>query len=479
MNKADIIRAASDGSLRSINSSSPTSPTFVKMIVLDVISYPNIENINEDKKSTWYGMGVSNMKLVDILPRNTIIAQRVGEHVKPMFVFPFFPSHLSLPCKPGECVWAMVEKPDATELEIAYWFCRVVEPHVSDDINHSHPGSATEVTLKPGIIEKANSVSNGSSESGENIWYEMRNAPVVITGNTRTSGQNQILRDYPNDEDIFEKLITETNASSLMTYESVPRFSKRPGDVVLEGSNNTLLVLGTNRNGSIDTINFPKEAGSIDIVTGRGQTKETSGISASTTSIVDANTEKGKKGAELKKELNKAHEFLAKSEGDPDMKNDRSRILVSQRTSVDSNFSLSDYNSKLQVADTTSGDAAIVIKTDKVRLIARSDIELVVTGFSTSNETDRKDRKDQNDDSEKWASITIKANGEIIIKPSKTSVIKLGDETADKAILCTSIAANVVAGKVKSSTIISTGGGALGDGASKHGLFASKVLVTS
>ena len=97
-----------------------------------------------------------------------------------------------------------------------------------------------------------------------------------------------LLLDEP--EDIFEKLVIETQAeeylkyknsdakdsmgAKLVTYESVPRFRKRPGDIALEGSNNTLIVLGTDRKDDLKKTDFKESAGTIDIVAGRGQSKK-------------------------------------------------------------------------------------------------------------------------------------------------------------------------------------------------------------
>lgn len=463
----------------------PQSPTFVKMIVLEVVSDPSIDN-SEAMRSKWEKLGVSNIDLAGVLPRNTVVAKRVGENTFPMFLFPFFPSHLSLPCKPGECVWVMFDDPESNRQEIGYWFCRVVDLHTSDDVNHSHPGRAVETSMYPSTKQVAEAEQEGTAESGENVWHELRNGPVINFADDRHTAQtNNILRDVP--EDIFERLITETAAASLSIYETVPRFRKRPGDVVLEGSNNTLLVLGADREGSPLLGAFTNEAGAVDIVAGRGYTPETLGIEADTTSIKDA---KGKtKGTPLKKELNKSPSVLSPIEGDPDFRNDRSRILISQRTNVDGKFGLAEYNTAADFSsDTTGGDAAIVIKSDKVRLIARSDLEMVVTNYTVEEIPDRLARKDEEVNLDSWASIVIKSTGDIIFKPSKLGYIKLGGEDADKGIVCSDAAVSAVDGNVSGPALVTTMGGffagaVAGDGdntpalAAGQAKFANKVLI--
>jgi hypothetical protein len=476
-NFSNNLRNFAEGRLDSTNYVQPhvAGQVFARMIVLDVISDANTLP-TEDKKKEWQIKGVRNMQYVDVLPRNTIIAKRVGEDVSPMFCFPFFPSHFALPCKPGECVWVMFEKPDAGDTDMAFWFCKIVEPHVADDVNHAHPGRVLEISLNPSTKDRAKNEINGTAASGENVWHELRNGPVIKIGEKRqTATDNIILRGEK--EDVFESLIIDSDASKLMTYESVPRFRKRPGDIAIEGSNNTLVVLGTDRKGSINKNDEEFPAGSIDMVVGRGQIASTFGKETSTTRMQGA--EKSAKGPEIKKELNKTRDVLEPKEGDPDFINDSSRILVSQRTKVDQNFGLQDYNSsKLKIEDSKSGDAGIVIKSDKVRLIARSDVEILVTGFENKKAPNGKEIKGEKSSSN-WASIVIKSNGDIVITPSEEGVLKLGSDKADKAILCTKSVNSGVGGTVVGKPITTTMGGQVGLPApdAPTGEWAKKVLI--
>lgn len=52
--------------------------------------------------------------------------------------------------------------------------------------------------------------------------------------------------------------------------EEIPKFRRRDGDVVSEGRNNSLIVLGRDRTGDVDSGNgSQKDAGSITLVVGR------------------------------------------------------------------------------------------------------------------------------------------------------------------------------------------------------------------
>ena len=494
------------------------APTFMRMIVLEVISDPYI--VDDNKISYWrHVLHVSNYHYSNLLPRNTVIAQRVKTSrvptSQPMFLFPFFPSHLSLPCKPGEMVWAMFEDPNAKEKDLGFWFCRVSEPHIGDDVNHSHVGTKLDQTNVESLI--------GRSAGPKEPIYELRNGVATINGRGEkvTKDGTEII-DPPsvfNNIEVFEQLITTTDSSKLMQYESIPRFRKRPGDIAIEGSNNSLIVLGTDRPGPIADYTFlenlqPDEqnpgaipsisginatskitgsAGSIDLVVGRGTLPSTGGTASSTISLVSSTTDKPE---EIKKEIAKYPlEKVSPTEGDPDLINDRSRVLISQRTSVDSNFGTAGYNSKFQISDSSEGDAAVTIKTDKVRIIARSDISLIVSNFlytPTSIDNMTPGYKLDETDQSKWASITIKTNGDIVFKPSEMGMIKLGGDDADRAILCTARPALSSSGGVESTPIATTGGGfvgttggnfdndaVLGNKLPDLGTFASKVLVTA
>lgn len=481
--------------------------TFMRMIVLEVIFDPYI--IDDDKIAYWrHVLQVSNYHYSNLLPRNTIIAQRVktsrSPASQPIFLFPFFPSHLSLPCKPGEMVWAMFEDPNAKEKDLGFWFCRVSEPHIGDDVNHAHVATKLDQTNVQSLLQRS---------SGSRLpVYELRNGAAFINnqGEKVEKAGTEIL-DPPTSFskfEVFEQLITTTDSSKLMQYEAVPRFRKRPGDIAIEGSNNSLIVLGTDRPGPIAEYTFLENvppdlqnpgaipamsginatssisgsAGSIDLVAGRGTLPTTGGTAVSTTRLASSSDNP----EEIKKEIAKFPlEAVSPTEGDPDLINDRSRVLISQRTSVDNNFGTSGYNSQFQIGDSAEGDAAITIKTDKVRIIARSDISLIVTNFTYTptslDNTTAGYRTDNLSDQSKWASITIKTNGDIVFTPSSEGYIKLGDDTADRALLCTDTPATLNQGKVLPTTtaLSNTMGGKFGGTQIPgQGTWAKKILVT-
>ena len=234
----------------------------------------------------------------------------------------------------------------------------------------------------------------------------------------------------------FEDIFAEARANQSITYEPVPRFTKRPGDLVIQGSNNTLICLGEDRGYAKDIVTEVKDAiassalnsgaslaqlgakgetieevpadgeqppnertraGSIDIVAGRGRfLPEPDKKSESTAPRIIENSrkylevDKNPIGAG-QEELGQAGETKENrlenpAEGDPDFHNDASRIYVSMNTLPDINFSL-EYPQIPPVGDSNDGadieileelaegigQAAVVVKSDEVRIIARQE----------------------------------------------------------------------------------------------------------
>lgn len=458
-------------------------PIFWRFVILDVVFDPT--TIDSTKLSYWeHELGVSNIKHATVAPRNSIIARRVigsGDVAEqPMVLYPMLPPSISLPCNPGEHVWVMFEDPAGTQNDLGYWMCRIVGPSFVEDANHTHAPRAYDSSFTPGTQDKF--------DGSDKAVYEFRNGKAgTIDGERYTQAETAFI---DGDDDSYKKLMLESDGGRLNTYEPVPRFRKRPSDISLEGTNNTLIVLGKDRTGPVAVFdqssdrgqlpNIPLTdstgpgAGSIDIVVGRGQTQSTRG------NIVNNDLP----GAEI----GKADNELVLEEGDPDFANDRSRIYISERTHADTILNLGDFNVSfsggtkpgtasevIDVSDSEEGEGAVIIKSDKIRMVARSDIQLLVTTYTK----DENGRMVVVEDTEKWASIVIKSSGDIVFKPSEYGTIKLGGDDADKALVCTDVPASVVDGYVNAAPIVTTMGGQFaGTKIQNQGMYASKVLVT-
>lgn len=535
-----------DNSLRAIYNSHTSGvsfnlpPVFQRWVVLEVIFDPYFF---DEKKllelQEFYGeiRNAKKYSINSIPPRNSIIAKQVynsslgnrTEADNAMVLYPMFPSTISMPCKPGEHVWVMFESLTQRQ-DLGYWVCSITGPGDVEDVNHSHLPRELDNSL--GTKSNARILHENSNTSKPRYHFKNGQLSRIIL-NEEEGATSEIIYDPSTvtlfaepgvgaDQNAYENLLTRTDAAKVSVYESVPRFKKRPGDLVLEGSNNSLIVLGRDRNSSVASyieddsgnlkIDFDdpkvsrKNAGSIDIVTGRGQNEVTGGQKV----LNDLQNQ----------ELAKHRESLSPREGDPDFVNDRSRIYISQNTFTDKNLG-NDFVKKNSernppVIDSIDGDAGIIIKSDKVRIFARSDVQILVTGFKDETKTftekletpeglrgmeDVSEQsisfsntiKNENSDSKSWASITIKSNGDIVFEPSSFGYIKLGGEDANKGILCTTQPVIASNGGIAGFPVLTTAGGQIGgatsptpDGNSPAlpqttaldlGTFSNKVLI--
>ena len=497
----DIHQAATEGRLPALQSEARFTgpqiggmPNFIQVVIREVIFDPQSQMTDDFIAYLRHEVGVSNIKFAKSIPRNTIVGQKIlsdgTRSEPPMFFLPWLPSHLAVPCKPGEHVWVFLDAPDHKRTEIGWWAWKVVGFDHTDDVNHSHaPRNYDEE------FYKSNSSKNLAEGNSKPI-YDFLNG----SGDSDDKGARYAVADtatIDGDYDAYEHILTGSKASKLVTYESVPRYKKRPGDFALEGSNNQVIIFGTDRvntthisdennnneNGP-DVKRNPKDisgpgTGFIDITVGRGQTDLTSGISV--------------QNSLNRQELGKSDIEKQPNEGNPDFKNDRSRIFVSSKTMIDSNLDLNQFNSSFLSSDPTSavkdrgennstltsqssGDGAIGIKSDKLRLVARSDLVLYVTSYDRDENGNMKSKSEEN-----WACIAVKSNGDIVVKPGATGAILLGGEDADKGLMIANTPCQLdrASGKVSGAPMISTMGGAVCTQVPGQGGYADRLLVKS
>lgn len=122
--------------------------------------------------------------------------------------------------------------------------------------------------------------------------------------------------------------------SSDSVVEKVPKFVRRYGDAVYEGSNNTLIILGTDRPGKASTgLGIPRASG-------------------------------GGKGTGT------IHLVAGRKSADPDFAKDDAFLYLTQKSKVDTNLKLSG----IEKAD--DDVAAGILKSDHIRIVGRKNLKL-------------------------------------------------------------------------------------------------------
>lgn len=427
----------------------PSFPTiFQQAVVREIFFDPSIiDDTRIEEMIRLYK--INQLTYIKRMPRMAILAEIVrdssGPDQPPQIFFPFFPPHMILPVKAGERIW--VFKESAKLVEYGYWMCRITEPLNIDDLNITHADRQFDLATKPGGAPTFNNGALLEGKSGQQA--DVSTASIV------------------GEEKEYEKIIKDSDAGALVDFEAVPRFTPRPGDLAIQGSNNTLIVLGTDRVGAAAEVEVNanaanrkgkrvkgkpssdarNNAGTLDIVVGRGQDNSKS-------------KPKKIKNTLQNDEVNKASEN--DSEGNPDFDNDLSRFYLTMKSAIDDNFKIKTKGFAATVKKGAEAPGA-VIKSDHIRLIARKELRIMLQPTVDSDEKD-------------CASIVIK-DGNIIFIPAANGVIKLGGDDADKAILVSPVTPPSAGGNVTSPPLVTTMGGVFGAGGA-HGTFAKKILCT-
>ena len=234
---------------------------FLKGMVVDVIT--SVVGPTVNNKSLEYYKGLLTSETLKSIPRNTAIVKTISAgagktHGGEVVCYPFFSSHFCMPLKPGEYVWFSYENPDDPG-PIAYWFSRLSETNHVEDVNFSF--SARSFKQPPKKAEKRTSDKfDGPSVEPDEIQTYSWASP---TSDPQELGQ------------------TIEFTRKIHRFEPVPRYSKRPGDLVIQGSNNSLIMLGEERGhfasnpaniiASSNRNDIPAGSSAIDIVVGRGK----------------------------------------------------------------------------------------------------------------------------------------------------------------------------------------------------------------
>lgn len=383
-------------------------------------------------------------------PRNAVVCRLIsdgkGRVLNEDYVcFPFFSSHLMMPIKAGEQVWLFFEQ-IGSQNSRPFWISRIAEPLHVEDANFTHGDRRTQREFSGLKVE------NKPQDDGSGNFDDPRKLKFQ-NGNVSSPDQATLL----GDQSAFIKLITESKEYDMTVIEPVPRLTKRPGDLVLQGSNNTSIALGTmmgwdyekrpgiSSNSIAKTDKIQPQSGAIDIVAGRGKyfqapSTEKSSPGKKSGKSPDKSTrpyieetvipgvfETDKNVATIQDEVtakSKGNNRTNPQEGDPDFLMDASRVFLSNISDIDKALNTGSKG----VAKPFQGEiidmrgATVAVKSDHVRIVARkSGAQGSPDDISNENPpTNGTIRivKEGNPNSD-LASITIESDGSIHISGSK------------------------------------------------------------
>ena len=472
-----------------------TDQPFQRYVVVDMISSVDmepdvLETISETLKNKQHFIQTKNnlggeFERHLIAPRGSIIGKLVSKGKGrgpdiPNFVimYPFFSSHLCLPVKPGETVWGMKEND-----EKVFWLSRVHEPDHVEDPNYTHSDRNKMPTVQ-GILEIPDTQK-----------IEVSKVPGFPNGNTFANRETDLVEEPYTKEKIkeagiqedefqlgeinrYERIIQESIQKSKIVYEPVPRYTKRPGDLVMQGSNNSTIVLGTERGyGSGASINPEKSSsependtasstglnegmGAIDIVVGRGRLHqgaeaEENNDPTNTRPRVVKNTrdnfETDKAVGLDDTKAPKGSAVADSPEGDPDFVNDAARIYMSMKSNPDVLFGLNypDQPEGGTSVAPTPDNSSIVFKSDQIRIVARKDEENGINGSIRII-------KEGEGDSDR-ATIVLQPDGSIMIDGPKIVIgsgIESENGSGNQVFIGRDASESVVLGNVLTDSVL-------------------------
>ena len=361
--------------IRSLRTSG-NSPNFLRVVVVDVFYDP--VHLTEEQKLNLIDL-VGNPETINVIPRDTILGRIVtgGQDLgdaTPRIFYPFTPPHMRPPVKPGEHVWALYEDP-ANMNEKGFWLWRITEDITVDDVNYTHSDRRLDPLNNP-----LNITNDLQMEISRQDRTNVNPTPTFPNGSGQggTYSLNQTSNVNP-----YQEIFEDATANSEITYEAVPRFTKRPGDFALLGSNNTRFVLGEDRTASAkratSTPDKRTQAGAIDLVAGVGRVLPPNEQTNPGQAGTSPNAPRVIRNERSKIETDKTPYLHGATdnalEGDPDFQKDVSRIYVAQKSDGDTNFNLQPSWPTAFVApiQAVPEKGYIVLKSDQIRILARKE----------------------------------------------------------------------------------------------------------
>ena len=337
---------------------------------------------------------VDNIDDYEIMTKNCLIAyiidgSEANKGKPPVICYPFFP-HLSLPIKAGEHVWLLKEEFHGRD--VYYWLSRKSGFKQTDDINYTH-------AERFGLIEdrlNKNNPGNKKTQNRGNL-FDKSSDDEELDAAVYTSFDIPIQENLPiglNNNTIIKASHSFINE---FTAEPTPSVRRKCGDTLIQGSNNTLVHLTTekfktnvnNRREFTGLATEPDLPGrypfspAIDLCVGRKkeeltELKNTTGDSAVSGAVEILKGGRGIGYSEFESyEIDKLGNLLDKSKKfdtslsiDIDATNCGARLYLSNNCAIDETF-----GSSFDVLDTLGG-SGLATYAEHNRMIADGSLRL-------------------------------------------------------------------------------------------------------
>jgi len=467
----------------------PPSKVFQRAIVVEVLNDVSLRTDEELEVMAQNTLAPPQLKYA---PRNSVIARLYGSGAdksasKDILCYPFFPPHIAMPVKQGEQVWVFAESPDIPQ-QIAYWMCRISEADFVDDLNYTHGDRKFSISI--GKSEDLSDLAEDTEEDEEAEEIQgtkdpdtKPGPPAFNNGATEQGDDAATTIAQPTGEEgeetdpIYESIFTGSLGGQSFILEPVPRFTKRPGDLVLQGSHNSLICLGTDRGWSTDarpegatTSNaFTPEgeglrpfSGTVDIVAGRGMFAGEPDPDKDALTDTEPRVIENARGAlevdknpsayfgdDIRKEIPNNRQDVA-TEGDPDFLHDASRVYVSMNTDGDANLGLEAQLPgfmKDNGAEPVNESPYVIVKSNEIRIVSRHTKE---ENYRPKQEGSiRIVREDE--DPTKTCSITMLPGGKVMID---AETIIIGDGRENQTFVGNEAEEQMVLGNTLSDSVL-------------------------
>lgn len=361
-------------------------PVLQSAVVVDVVC--DLQMITDEIRDQ-IRESVNNYELVDVMPINSVIAQLINDDLgnsgtTRTILFPLFSSHFLMPVNPGEVVHVIYQDFVGKGMKVGYWVSRAHGNRSVEDINYTHLDRQ---------FDPNNNFGNWSTADKKNATASIYTPNFPNGGNTINS---YTLSPEKGSQNPYDDIVEQAIAAQMMVPEVVPRWNKRPGEFIIQGSNNTLIVFGDDREGSASYTegDIRGYSGKIDIVAGRGRympenaDQDPEGTAPRVVANSRGNLETDKapfRGAKPDGTRKKDNP----NEGNPDYMHDASRLLVSMQTKGDEKLGVTEIEFPgetipVEQPDVVDGGkynlAYAAAKSDHIRLVARKNKDKGVKG---------------------------------------------------------------------------------------------------